>query len=465
MQLATPPGGPCDYRIELRRDPVHRISVSQGQRTAPEQVLPKLSHSEFLDLYEALAAVFGLRRPCARQGESASAARPTLEPVLTEPVSPLILYGYGDPCVVRIGAADYRLLVTSNDAPDAFPILASNDLRTWRLTGFVFPRGSTPNWAATGPDASDFWAPELHPVGAEWWVCFSARSLDERLAIGIARSSSPDGPFEPDDTPILQGGVIDPHIVADADGSCWLVWKRDDNEIWPDRLSALLHDLPELVPALFDDPADQRTASFVLTLWPWTRTLRPMQRFFAQQPLIEAVASQLDSFAARLSGLRLSLARSKAQTAQEILTCLRTRIYAQKLASDGRGLEGVPTVILENDLPWEGHLIEGVWITPEQGRYYLLYAANDFSTPRYAVGAAVSDRVTGPYRKIGEALLGSTPQWWGPGHPSVTLGLDGERRVFFHAFRAGAAGYKAFRALMTTPIRFVDNAVLAGRRR
>jgi arabinan endo-1,5-alpha-L-arabinosidase len=187
-----------------------------------------------------------------------------------------------------------------------------------------------------------------------------------------------------------------------------------------------------------------------------------MQRFFAQQPLIEAVGSQLDAFAIRLSGLLPGLEPMQAQAAGEILTSLRTGVYAQKLSTDGQRLEGDPTVILENDLPWEGHLIEGVWITPAEGRYYLLYAANDFSTPRYAIGAAVADEVTGPYRKTGEVLLGSSTQWWGPGHPSVTVGLDGERRVFLHAFRPGEAGYKAFRALMTTTISFANGSVSIG---
>jgi arabinan endo-1,5-alpha-L-arabinosidase len=462
VQLITPPGGACDFRINLREDAGLRICVSQERKPPWEQRMADLTHASFLDLYEGLAANFGLRWPEARQAFPVGTVGQTLEPVLVESVSPLILYGYGDPCVVRVGTRDYRLLVTSNDAPDAFPILRSEDLRNWRLEGFVFPQGSTPTWALSSPDVADFWAPEMHRVGMEWWVCFAARGLDKRLAIGIARSPSPDGPFVADQAPILDGGVIDPHIVADAGGAYWLVWKRDDNGVWPDRLSALLYEQPGLVEALFEQPADRRTAAFVLTLWPWTRSLEPMQRFFAQQPLIEAVSSQLDAFAMRLSGRLTSLGPEQAQTAGEILASLTTRIYAQKLAADGRSLVGDPTAVLENDLPWEGHLIEGVWITPEEGRYYLLYAGNDFSSHLYAIGAAVAEAVTGPYRKTGEVLIGSSPQWWAPGHPSVTVGLEGERRVFLHAFRPGEAGYKAFRALMTTKIRFADGAISIG---
>jgi hypothetical protein len=143
----------------------------------------------------------------------------------------------------------------------------------------------------------------------------------------------------------------------------------------------------------------------------------------------------------------------------EALDALRTRIYAQRLSPDARGLEGAPVVILQNDLPWEGHLIEGVWITRDAGRYHLFYAGNDFSTAHYGIGVAVADAPTGPYRKSSEVFLSSAGAWWGPGHPSVALAPDGRFHVFLHAFRAGEAGYKAFRALLAAPIRFEQGRV------
>jgi beta-xylosidase len=138
----------------------------------------------------------------------------------------------------------------------------------------------------------------------------------------------------------------------------------------------------------------------------------------------------------------------------QVLEALRTRIYAQRLSRDARRLQGEPATILQNDLPWEGHLIEGVWISRDDGRYYLLYAGNDFSTAHYGIGVAVATAVTGPYRKSSEVFLASTGNWWGPGHPSVAVAPDGRRHIFLHAFRAGDAGYKAFRALLAAPIRF-----------
>ncbi|MDB5448109.1 MAG: hypothetical protein JWQ97_3426 [Phenylobacterium sp.] len=459
LDLQAPPGAPAAFRLRLDPGPPLRLSVEEPGRPARAYPLPALDQPAFLDLFEALSRDFGLRAPHARQAPPAGHG-PPLKPILTEPVSPRILYGYGDPCVVRLAAGDNRLLVTSNDAPDAFPILASPDLASWRLAGFVFPEGAAPAWTLTGPGLADFWAPELHRVGEEWLVCFSARQHDGSLAVGLARGASPDGPFVADPAPLVTGGVIDPHILVDAQGAPWLIWKKDDNGVWPRRLAQLLHRRAELVSQVFQTEPDRRTAAFTLTLWPWIADQEPMVQFFALQLLIEAAADDLSGFEARLAALCATAAPAERGLIDEALGALRTRIYARRLTPDARQLIGEPFVILQNDLPWEGHLIEGVWISEHAGRYFLLYAGNDFSTAHYGIGAAVADAPQGPYRKSSDVFLSSTPDWWGPGHPSVAVGPDGRRHIFLHAFRPGEAGYKAFRALLAAPLTF-ENGVVA----
>ena len=105
--------------------------------------------------------------------------------------------------------------------------------------------------------------------------------------------------------------------------------------------------------------------------------------------------------------------------------------------------------MLTNDLDWEGHLVEGPFVTLHDGRYWLFYAGNDFSTPSYGIGVAVADHPLGPYAKQGQPLLRSTREWTAPGHASVAPGLDGRPQLFFHAFHPGTGGYNAFRALLT----------------
>jgi arabinan endo-1,5-alpha-L-arabinosidase len=147
--------------------------------------------------------------------------------------------------------------------------------------------------------------------------------------------------------------------------------------------------------------------------------------------------------------------------AEQILDAMSTPIHAQRLSEAGE-LVGEEHLVLTNDLDWEGHLIEGPWVTRQEGRYWMFYAGNDFGTPAYGIGVAVADHPFGPYVKQGAPLLKSTPSWWAPGHASVAPGLDGEPQLFFHAFFPNTGGYNEFRALLTTPLKFGPDEVTAG---
>ena len=100
---------------------------------------------------------------------------------------------------------------------------------------------------------------------------------------------------------------------------------------------------------------------------------------------------------------------------------MTTPIRAQRIADDGRSLIGESKLVLANDLDWEGHLIEGPFVTQQDGRYWLFYAGNDFSTPP-TDRRCVADHPLGPYTKQGEPLLKSTREWTAPGHASRGAG-------------------------------------------
>ena len=272
--------------------------------------------------------------------------------------------------MTQVGEGDYRLLVTSNDAPDAFPILASRDLEQWRLTGFVFPRGAAPAWALTGLEVSDFWAPELHRVGGQWCVCFTARTHDGSLAIGLARSGSPDGPYAPDPEPLLTGGVIDAHILVDAGGQPWLVWKKDDNDVWPSRLAALLRRRIRGWLGACNRGGSDRAHRVALArplapgLVPGLATGRRCRRFFALQtsdrsggrgPGTASIYILPEcSVRSRVIPSPVWPARSWRRSAPASSSSGWRRTAVRR--------RGEPRMILQNDLTWEGHLIEGVWI-------------------------------------------------------------------------------------------------------
>lgn len=447
------------FRMDVRNDGEFR-----------SYVVPTATQQDFTAFFRELAADFGTRMPHAytRAKQRPPAAFPW-RPLLTENVDPKILVGYGDPAVLKTEDG-WWLVATSNDAPDAFPILYSDDLEQWQPTGFIFPAGHEPSWAATGRNTADFWAPEMAKVGGEYWTVFTARQVSNALAIGLARAASPLGPWidngqplvtgKPVNTtglgydpsqPLMSGGVIDSHLFLDPRGHHYLFWKDDSNGIWPRPLAMLLRQHPELIDQLFPNEADRRSAEFAAAIVPWANLQRSMTRFFVMQPLIEAALDNWNQAKKILTDFGLQ--------ATTIVEAMTTPIRAQVIAEDGRSLLGDNRIVLENDEDWEGHLIEGPFVTFQQGRYWLFYAGNDFSTPSYGIGVAVADHPLGPYTKQKEPLLRSTQEWVAPGHASVAPGVDGQPQLFFHAFHPGTGGYNAFRALLTVGLRFTPERV------
>lgn len=425
-------------------------------------------HQSYLNFFEELAQDFGIRFPQNRQ--PTVNPRPTFKAayreVLLDNLAPGMLYGYGDPALIRVAEGPFRndpwyyLLATSNDAPDSFPILRSRNLEDWEFVDYVFPKGHKPVWAADGESVSDYWAPEMHQVGGEFKVYFVARDRDTReLCIGMAKSYRPEGPFLPDTEPILKGNVIDPHVFVEDTGTAFLYWKEDNNDVWPSLLIDLLYDHPDFIPVLFLEKKDQIAASFTQTLWPWARKLEPMERFMVQQILIEAVTSMFSTFHNRLEGMLKEQPESIQQKICAVLQFMKTPMYAQPLSEDGSRLVGKKKKVLENDLAWEAHLVEGMWVTKQGGKFYLFYAGNDFSTDQYGIGVAIADSPVGPYRKMPNPFLQSTEKWWAPGHPSLVTGPDGKHHLFLHAYFPGKAGYKQFRALLALPVLFEKDKV------
>jgi hypothetical protein len=433
-------------------------------------LVPTATQQDFTAFFRELAADFGTRLPhaYARASQRPPATFPW-RPLLTENVHPQILVGYGDPAVLRT-IDGWWLVATSNDAPDAFPLLHSTDLDRWEPKGFIFPSGQEPEWAAKGRNVADFWAPEMARVNGEYWTVFTAREITNALVIGLARAPSPLGPWVDNGAPLvtgkpvnttglgfdpalpqMSGGVIDSHLFLDPGGERYLFWKDDTNGIWPRPLGMLLREHPALIDRLFTLEADRRTAAFAAAIVGWANVQRPMTRFFVMQPLIEAALHNWRKVREVLVEFGLAAAT--------ILEAMTTPVRAQKIAEDGRSLLGQDRIVLTNDQDWEGHLIEGPFVTFQDGRYWLFYAGNDFSTPAYGIGVAVADHPLGPYTKQSEPLLRSTREWVAPGHASVAPGLDGKPQLFFHAFHPGTGGYNAFRALLTVGLNFSSERV------
>ena len=432
------------FDVELADDGEGLTIAVRGGGKTKVYALSGRDQGDFLKFYAQLGEDFGTRLPETPAAAAGDSDDPPWRPLLTESIHPKILSGYGDPAVIKTDEG-YYLTATSNDALDAFPLLHSDDLVQWRHVGFCFAEGEAPEWTTYGVRSGDFWAPEIARVGDEYWLVYTARDRSHVLGIGLAKAKSPQGPWADLGRPLLTGGVIDGHLFVDEDGERYLFWKEDRNGIWPRKLAALLRERPELIDRIFSSEQDRRTARFAAAVVPWAAPRRPIERFFLMQTFIRAAVG---------SWKRLREMLESSGDAQEVIDAMRTPIMAQRLSPDGESFVGSPVTVLANDLEWEGHLVEGPFLWKQDGRYWLFYAANDFTDPAYGIGVAVANHPLGPFRKREEPLLRSGKSWSAPGHPSIAQGPDGTSQIFFHAFFPGTGGYNVFRALLTARLGF-----------
>ncbi|GAA2513635.1 glycoside hydrolase family 43 protein [Winogradskya humida] len=118
-----------------------------------------------------------------------------------------------------------------------------------------------------------------------------------------------------------------------------------------------------------------------------------------------------------------------------------THLYAQKLSADGLSLVGERTILLTNDKPWQGAVIEAPEMVLNDGRYYLFYSANAYDSDKYAVGYATCDTPAGPCHDAPEnPILKSSASAAGPGHCYPVTLPDGTTWLLYHAWQPVAIG-------------------------
>lgn len=142
---------------------------------------------------------------------------------------------FADPDIVRHRGR--WLAYATSTAGFHLPTLVSRDLRRWtplRDGGQAADTLPTVgDWVTRSGPGRGLWAPSVAKVGDGWTAAYSARAAtvggERHNCMGIARGSSPTGPFRPVGRPICspnaQLGLIDPDIHVDADGTPWLLWK------------------------------------------------------------------------------------------------------------------------------------------------------------------------------------------------------------------------------------------------
>ena len=117
------------------------------------------------------------------------------------------------------------------------------------------------------------------------------------------------------------------------------------------------------------------------------------------------------------------------------------RIFVAEMKDDFMGIkpETLKPVLSaeenwENTQNEEWPVSEGPTVLKKDSLYYLLYSANDFRNPDYAVGYAVSENPMGPWEKrtqnpiIEKEDVGIN----GPGHGDVFVGKEGQMHYVLH---------------------------------
>src|SRR5256884_571148 len=129
-------------------------------------------------------------------------------------------------------------------------------------------------------------------------------------------------------------------------------------------------------------------------------------------------------------------------------------IVAQELAPDGLSLVGDQQPIVQADQAWESGVVEAPSMVGYDGRYYLFYSGNNWSTAGYAIGYAVCGSPAGPCTKPADGpWLAPTPQAEGPGGAGAFVDAHGQLSLALHAWVHGKVGYpQGARNLFVVPL-------------
>lgn len=118
-------------------------------------------------------------------------------------------------------------------------------------------------------------------------------------------------------------------------------------------------------------------------------------------------------------------------------------IWCAELEENLKGIkEETLTQCFKAEEPWElilPKVVEGPSVFKQDGVYYLVYSANAYTSPDYAVGFATSDSPLGPWKKYpGNPVLRRYGGLVGVGHGAPFFDRDGKMRYVFHAHRSAS---------------------------
>jgi arabinan endo-1,5-alpha-L-arabinosidase len=170
--------------------------------------------------------------------------------------------GVHDPVIIR-ELDTYYVFSTNQDKQDAgvIPIRTSKDLRTWKRTGYVFPK--LPAWAVKEiPKARGAWAPDISFFGGKYHLYYAVSTFGSRnSAIGHATNVTLDPKRKEyrwvDEGMVLRSwegqddwNAIDPNAAWENNRSEWLTFGSFWGGIKMRRIDPLTGRLVEADPTM-----------------------------------------------------------------------------------------------------------------------------------------------------------------------------------------------------------------------
>ncbi len=116
-------------------------------------------------------------------------------------------------------------------------------------------------------------------------------------------------------------------------------------------------------------------------------------------------------------------------------------------------------------------LVEGAWVIPRGGYYYLFYSGDNCCGPKahYAVMVARSQSATGPFETMADAtgapnsvILAANAEWVAPGHNGIVTDARGDDWMIYHAVDARRPRAKASDEVNTRRIMLIDRIEWVG---
>jgi GH43 family beta-xylosidase len=364
-------------------------------------------------------------------------------------------FAAADPYVMHDPRTGFYYAYSTEGADDGyyFAVYRSADLVTWeKAAPGALPVNDPNQWGNTW-----FWAPEVYynPRTRLYFLLYAARSdanaqgwfgyanFEEPCKIGVAVSRSPAGPFHniashpidynpydpayhdvnlimgPDQKQppaTLQQGetaplgtyipTIDPDVFFDSSGRIYLYYSRNAyrNWVWDDDLGKYIEEsniyAVQLTKAWWNDPTGRTMP-----------TIAPKYAGANAGPG-GPDGPRRDGWVRILDYDHDKQAWENADVNDYALTGGQNK--------DRRWEEGSSTL--------ETHFNGGT-------QYYLTYSANNWQTPQYGVGYAVSTNPLGPFHKSPtNPIFQANPaiSEWSPGHGSFAWSPDGTQLYYVH---------------------------------